>query len=188
MSPANGDDDATILTVTDIGRDSRKVVTDRKREQLAAARVKALESRKRTQKASLEARLLEVKSWLGELDHAKIESVQKALLDQANDLQRDSKAVTDQFTALIRDESAKRAQENASIKRSVERLKVDLAGLKGGGLTAVTELTDARVEQSNVGRSVASSHSSTSRTREARAVKTLSEVSGSIFSKDSEKR
>ena len=166
-------DDATVVTVTDIGHDRRKVVSARKLEQLSCAREKAIQSRKLTQKATLEARLLDVRRWLGEFDEAKIERVQKALIDQAKDLQRSSKEVTERLVDILKDEATKRRDESASIKRSIERIKTDLVDLKSGRLATVGE-----GDQSTVVASVSSTPA------RARPVKNLSEIS-SIFSKDS---
>lgn len=119
------DDEDTI--VTDLS-DSKKL-TRAKQEQLAEARRKAIESRRRTQKAGLEHRLHEVKLLLGEIDPAHIERAQQAMMALEKELHREQKQITLQFIELVKNESAKRKDENASIKRSIERTKMELEAL-----------------------------------------------------------
>ena len=117
----NDDDDDTIITdLSDTPRP--KKLTHAKQDQLAAARIKALESRRKTQKAGLEARLHEVRLLLGELDPTHFESVERAIMSQERDLRRQQKELTLKLIELIKNESAKRTEENASIKRSIEKL------------------------------------------------------------------
>lgn len=138
---SNDDDDDTIITdLSDTPRP--KKLTHAKQDQLAAARIKALESRRKVQKAGLEARLHEVRLLLGELDPKHLESVERAIMSQERDLRRQQKELTLKFIELIKSESAKRTEENASIKRSIEKL-----------LQALTRSKDAPPPRSAVSKS-----------------------------------
>ena len=141
---SNDDDDDTIIT--DLSDARPKKLTHAKQDQLAAARVRALESRRKTQKAGLEARLHEVKLLLGELDPKHMERVQQAMMSQERELRREQKELTLQFIELLKSESAKRREESASVKRSIERTKHEIEKLthahdrgKGSALTATTQ-------------------------------------------------
>ena len=122
-----GDDDDTIIT--DLADSTPKKLTHAKQDQLAAARIKALESRRKAQKAGLEARLHEVKSLLGELDPKHIENVQQVLMSQERDLRRQQKELTRQFIELVQSESTRRMEEHASVKRAIERTKQEIETL-----------------------------------------------------------
>ena len=122
------DNDDTI--VTDLSEPTAKKLTHAKQDQLANARVKALESRRRTQKAGLESRLHEVKVLLGEIDPKHAETVKEVLMSQERQLRREQRDMTLQLMELIKGEAAKRVAENASLKRSVERLSVEISARK----------------------------------------------------------
>ena len=136
-----------------VAADSRpKKLTHAKQDQLAAARIKALESRRKAQKAGLEARLHEVKLLLGELDPKHIERVQEAMMSQERELRREQKDLTLQFMELVKSESAKRMEESASVKRSIERTKHELEKL-------TRTQAQARKEASSVVSKASSKHS-----------------------------
>lgn len=124
---AHSDDDNTIIT--DLSESRPKKLSHAKTDQLAAARVKALESRRRTQKAGLEARLHEVKLLLGELDPKHIERVQEVIMSQERALRREQKELTLQLIELVKNESVKRMEETASVKRGIERMKQEIERL-----------------------------------------------------------
>ena len=129
MPRSEDDDDSTVIDIS--AGDGRKVVTPAKTEQLKAARQKALESRKRSQMASLEQRLMEVRQWLGQhVDSGAIEKVQHTLLDQARDMHRRQKQTLSSFTELLNEESTKRAQDSASIKKTIDKMRGDIEQLK----------------------------------------------------------
>jgi ABC-type phosphate transport system auxiliary subunit len=68
------DDDVSIIT----DFDDQELKKQTKSDQLADARVKAVESRRKTQKVRLEERLHQVKTLLGEIDPERIEQVTQA--------------------------------------------------------------------------------------------------------------
>ena len=127
MPGRSNDDDDTIIT--DLSDSQPKKLTHAKQDQLAAARIKALESRRRAQKAGLESRLQEVKLLLGELEPKDIERVQQAMMSQERQLRREQKELTLQIIELVKSESAKRMEEHASVKRAIERMKQDIEKL-----------------------------------------------------------
>lgn len=138
------DDDDTIIT--DLSDKYTKKLTHAKQEQLANARVRAIESRRKTQKAGLEHRLHEVKLLLGEIDPSHIQRAQEAMMSLERDLRREQKQLTLQFIELVRNESAKRKEENASIKRSIERTKSELEALmskKASAKHSIVSLSEA---------------------------------------------
>ena len=127
--PRSEDDDSTVIDIS--AGDGRKVVTPAKTEQLKAARQKALESRKKSQAASLEQRLMEVHQWLGKhVDSGAVEKVQNTILDQARDLHRKQKQTLSNFQELLSEESTKRAQESASLRKSIEKMRGEVEQLK----------------------------------------------------------
>jgi hypothetical protein len=129
MTRSEEDDDSTIIDIS--AGDGRKLVTPAKTEQLRAARVKALESRKKSQAAALEQRLMEVRQWLGQhVDSGVVEKVQNTILDQARDLHRKQKQTLSSFTQLLSEESTKRAQESASLRKSIEKMRGEVEQLK----------------------------------------------------------
>ena len=117
------DDDDSIITDFD-DQDQKKQT---KSDQLADARVKAVESRRKTQKVRLEERLHQVKMLLGEIDPERIEQVTQAMLSQEADLRHE---LIEQFTESMRAESKKRADEAASVKRHVDAIKDELRTLR----------------------------------------------------------
>ena len=130
MPRSEDDDDSTVINIS-AGGDGRKVVTPAKTEQLKAARQKALESRKRSQMASLEQRLMEVRQWLSQhADSGAIEKVQSTLLDQARDLHRRQKQTLSSFTELLNEESTKRDKDSASLRKSIEKMRGEIEQLK----------------------------------------------------------
>jgi hypothetical protein len=123
------DDESTVIDIS--SGDGRKLVTPAKEEQLRAARVKALESRKKAQAASLEQRLMEVRQWLSQhADSGAIEKVQSTLLDQARDLHRRQKQTLSSFTELLNEESTKRDKDSASLRKSIEKMRGEIEQLK----------------------------------------------------------
>ena len=129
MTRSEDDDDSKVIDIS--AGDGRKLVTPAKEEQLRAARVKALESRKRSQAVSLEQRLMEVRQWLSQhADSGAIEKVQHTLLDQARDMHRRQKQTLSSFTELLNEESTKRAQDSASIKKTIDKMRGDIEQLK----------------------------------------------------------
>ena len=111
--------------------DEPKHLSKAKTDQLAAARVKALDSRRRTQKAGLEARLHEVRLLLGELDPKHMERVLEAMVSQERDLRRKQSELTTQLIEMVKAESAKRSTEYESLKRSIDRIRRDLSQTGG---------------------------------------------------------
>ena len=120
------DDEATII---DLPNPPPKPLTDLKRQQLSDARVKALESRRKSQKAALEQRLHQVRLLLGELDGKNIERVQEIMMNQERELRRKQNALTLQFITVLKEEAAKREAEHESLKRSLSKLRNDLQEL-----------------------------------------------------------
>ena len=142
MTRSEEDDDSTIIDIS--AGDGRKLLTPEKTEQLRAARVKALESRKKSQAAALEQRLMEVRQWLGQhVDSGVVEKVQNTILDQARDLHRKQKQTLSSFTQLLSEESTKRAQESASLRKSIEKMRGEVEQLKttyrGSKMPSITE-------------------------------------------------
>ena len=117
------DDDDSVIT----DFDDQELKRQTKSDQLADARVKAVESRRKTQKVRLEERLHQVKMLLGEIDPERIEQVTQAMLSQETDLRHE---LIDQFTESMRAESKKRADEAASVKRHVDAIKDELRALR----------------------------------------------------------
>ena len=129
MPRSEDDDDSTVIDIS--AGDGRKVVTPAKTEQLKAARQKALESRKKSQAASLEQRLMEVRQWLGKhVDSGAVEKVQNTILDQARDLHRKQKQTLSTFQELLNEESTKRSQESATLRKSIEKMRGEVEQLK----------------------------------------------------------
>ena len=120
------DDEDTIIDLPD---PPPKPLTDLKRQQLSDARVKALESRRKSQKAALEQRLHQVRLLLGELDGKNIERVQEIMMNQERELRRKQNALTLQFITVLKEEAAKREAEHESLKRSLSKLRNDLQEL-----------------------------------------------------------
>jgi hypothetical protein len=117
------DDDVSIIT----DFDDQELKKQTKSDQLADARVKAVESRRKTQKVRLEERLHQVKTLLGEIDPERIEQVTQAMLSQEADLRHE---LIEQFTESMRAESKKRADEAASVKRHVDAVKEEVRALR----------------------------------------------------------
>ena len=121
------DDEDTII---DFPESPPKPLSKAKLEQLSSARVKAIESRRKSQKAALQSKLHEVKLLLGDFDGQHIERVQEAMMTQERELRRKQNELTTQLIRVVRDESAKREAEHDSLKRTLHKLRSDIQDLK----------------------------------------------------------
>lgn len=128
--PTEQIDDEDMIITDLLPPSEPKPLTAAKLEQLASAREKALESRRRSQKAALESRLHQVRLLLGELDSAYIDKVQEAMMAQERELRRKQSDLTTKLIKLITDESAKRVIEHDSLKRSISKLKIELQEMR----------------------------------------------------------
>lgn len=91
------DDESDILTVvTDVPvKGPAKRMTDGREKQLAAAREKAMASRKLAQKSKLERKLQEVKLAIGDLDGAQTERAVKYMVEQERELRHHQRDLTE---------------------------------------------------------------------------------------------
>ena len=165
MTRSEEDDDSTIIDIS--AGDGRKLLGPAKTEQLRAARVKALESRKKSQAAALEQRLMEVRQWLGQhVDSGVVEKVQNTILYQARDLHRKQKQTLSSFTQLLSEESTKRAQESASLRKSIEKMRGEVEQLKttyrGSKMPSIPEQVKPKAPSTVVTAASASSKGSVS--------------------------
>lgn len=94
-----------------------------KAAQLADARLKAVESRRKAQRSRLEQRLIEVKTRLGDMDPERIEQILSCMLSQEAE-------ILDKVVETLQGESRKRAEEIASVKRHVDAVKEELRALR----------------------------------------------------------
>ena len=108
------EDDSTIITIEE---EPRRLT---KNEVLQDARVKALESRRRTQKLKLENKLQEVRILLGELRPEYIEKVIQVLSDRETHIQNRHASILTEINDCLQSEATKREQESASIKRRLD--------------------------------------------------------------------
>ena len=118
-----GDDESTVISIDE---PQRKLT---KNEVLADARIKALESRRRTQKLKLENKLEEVRILLGDLDPKKIDRTIQVIMDREADLRRKQAKVVSQLHDTIRSESKLRQAESVSIRRKLDAMTDDLRSL-----------------------------------------------------------
>ena len=118
-----GDDESTVISIDE---PQRKLT---KNEVLADARIKALESRRRTQKVKLENKLEEVRILLGDLDPQKIDRTIQVIMDREADLRRKQAKVVSQLHDTIRSESKLRQAESVSIRRKLDAMTDDLRSL-----------------------------------------------------------
>ena len=119
-----GDDESTVISIDE---PQRKLT---KNEVLADARIKALESRRRTQKVKLENKLEEVRILLGDLDPAqKIDRTIQVIMDREADLRQKQAKVVSQLHDTIRSESKLRQAESVSIRRKLDAMTDDLRSL-----------------------------------------------------------
>ena len=117
------DDQSTVISIDE---PQRKKTKD---EVLADARVKALDSRRRTQKVKLENKLQEVRVLLGELDPDQIERAIQVIMDREAELRQKQAKVLGQLHDTIRSESKLRQSESVSIRRKLDALTDDLRAL-----------------------------------------------------------
>ena len=117
------DDNSTVISIDE---PQRKKTKD---EVLADARVKALDSRRRTQKVKLENKLQEVRVLLGELDPDQIERTIQVIMDRESELRQKQAKVLGQIHDTIRSESKLRQAESVSIRRKLDALTDDLRAL-----------------------------------------------------------
>ena len=115
------DHDETIIADFTDSKSSQQT----KSNQLAGARIKALESRRRTQKMRLE-RLHQVKMLLGELDPEQQQRAMSAMISQETSRCQE---LIEQFTASMRAEFKKCTDQTASLKRHVDTVKEDVVQL-----------------------------------------------------------
>lgn len=118
-----GDDESTVISIDE---PQRKLT---KNEVLADARIKALESRRRTQKVKLENKLEEVRILLGDLDPQKIDRTIQVIMDREADLRQKQAKVVSQLHDTIRSESKLRQAESVSIRRKLDAMTDDLRSL-----------------------------------------------------------
>ena len=116
------DDNETTISIDDPPR----LIRPTKDEQLAAARVKALESRRRTQKMKLENKLQEVRILLGELSPDHIDRVIQVMSDRETELRAKHAKVLGQLNDDIQSQSKKREAESASIRRRIEAMSEEI--------------------------------------------------------------
>ena len=132
------DDSSSIITDVQVSatgslsaiRESPKEISDLKRAQLTSAREKAVISRKRKQAVSLETRLHEVRSLLGEVSPGQADRILDVIQEQALHARQEQKKLVDYFINLLQKLSTFNAEHGASVKRSVERLRMDVSELK----------------------------------------------------------
>ena len=117
------DDNSTVISIDE---PQRKKTKD---EVLADARVKALDSRRRTQKVKLENKIQEVRVLLGELDPDQIERAIQVIMDREAELRQKQAKVLGQLHDTIRSESKLRQSESVSIRRKLDALTDDLRAL-----------------------------------------------------------
>lgn len=117
------DDNSTVISIDE---PQRKKTKD---EVLADARVKALDSRRRTQKVKLENKIQEVRVLLGELDPDQIERAIQVIMDREAELRQKQAKVLGQLHDTIRSESKLRQAESVSIRRKLDALTDDLRAL-----------------------------------------------------------
>lgn len=117
------DDQSTVISIDE---PQRKKTKD---EVLADARVKALDSRRRTQKVKLENKIQEVRVLLGELDPDQIERAIQVIMDREAELRQKQAKVLGQLHDTIRSESKLRQAESVSIRRKLDALTDDLRAL-----------------------------------------------------------
>ena len=117
------DDNSTVISIDE---PQRKKTKD---EVLADARVKALDSRRRTQKVKLENKIQEVRVLLGELDPDQIERAIQIMMDRESELRQKQAKILGQLHDTIRSESKLRQAESVSIRRKLDALTDDLRAL-----------------------------------------------------------
>lgn len=116
------DDNDTTISIDDPPR----LIRPTKDEQLAAARVKALESRRRTQKMKLENKLQQVRILLGELSPDHIDRVIQVMSDRETELRAKHAKVLGQLNDDIQSQSKKREAESASIRRRMDAMSEEI--------------------------------------------------------------
>ena len=117
------DDQSTVISIDE---PQRKKTKD---EVLADARVKALDSRRRTQKVKLENKLQEVRVLLGELDPDQIERTIQVIMDRESKLRQKQAKVLGQIHDTIRSESKLRQGDSVAVRRKLDQLTDDLRAL-----------------------------------------------------------
>ena len=118
------EDDSTVITIEE---EPRRLT---KSEVLAEARVKALQSRRRTQKLKLENKLQEVKILLGDMDPEHVERTVKLMLDREAELRNKHASFVTQLNETIRSEAKKREHDYTSIKRRLEAVASEVQVLR----------------------------------------------------------
>ena len=116
-------DDSTVISIDE---PQRKLT---KNEVLADARVKALESRRRTQKMKLENKLQEVRILLGEISPDHVDRVIQLMADREAELRNKHSKVLGQLHDTIRSEFKKRDSESISMQRRIDTLTAELRAL-----------------------------------------------------------
>ena len=137
------EDDSTVITIEE---EPRKLSRG---EVLAEARLKALDSRRRTQKLKLENKLAEVKILLGDMDPQHAERTVKVMLDREADLRNKHTSFVTELNETIRSEGKKRDHDFASIKRKLEAVAGEVQLLREA-------ITKKRSEASSTLSSIAS--------------------------------
>ena len=117
------DDESTVISIDE---PQRKKTKD---EVLADARIKALDSRRRTQKVKLENKLQEVRVLLGELDPSQIERTIQVIMDREAELRQKQVKVLGQIHETIRSEAKLRQGDSVAVRRKLDQLTDDLRAL-----------------------------------------------------------
>lgn len=117
-------DDNTTISI-----DDPRPFRPTKDEQLAAARVKALESRRRTQKIKLENKLHEVRILLGELSPEHIDHVIQVMSNREADIRAKHSKILGQLNDAIQSQSKQREAESTSMRRKIDSMSEDIRAL-----------------------------------------------------------
>ena len=118
-------DDDTVISI-----DHRRPVRQTKDEQLAAARVKALESRRRTQKTKLETKLQQVKVALGDMDPAQSERTVQVILEREAELRNKHAKFVNILNDTLRSEAKRREEDSTRMKRHMDSMAHDIRSLR----------------------------------------------------------
>ena len=118
-------DDDTVISI-----DDPRPLRQTKDEQLAAARVKALESRRRTQKTKLESKLQQVKLALGDMDPAQSERMVQIIMDREAELRSKHIKFINQLNDTLRIEAKKREDDTTRLKRHLDGMTQEIRLLR----------------------------------------------------------
>ena len=126
----------SLSSIREAVRSPPKEISDLKRAQLTSARAAAVVSRKKKQATNLETRLHEVRSILGEVSHGQADRIFDVLQAQELHTRQEQKKLVQYFINLLEKMSKfsalhfeREAAAAASVKRSVERLRLEVSEL-----------------------------------------------------------